>query len=292
MMKSIISIISYLGLIRPENQIKNLILFIPIFFSGELGFQSQNFFDVVKLFVLFIASTSSVYLLNDYFDYEDDIVNPRKINRTSSIKKVSRKSLLKISFGFIFVYLILFYFIDLDQFSKSLSFFYLILFIAYSAFLKQIPFLEMIIIPLGYLLRLYSADYLDPNRTYILIYLVMFCAVFFTILLKRYSELQFSSSYRSVLKYYDSNFLKLLIYINFLVAIAGHSIYTLSPLIFSKYGYWGILSNIIVFIFLTRCLFACLVTRNFEDPMKYFVSDKISMILTIIYFGLFVVNIY
>ena len=108
-MKSIISIISYLGLIRPENQIKNLILFIPIFFSGELDFQSQRFFDVVKLFVLFIACTSSVYLLNDYFDYENDIVNPRKINRTSSRKKVSRKSLLKISFGFISIYLILFY---------------------------------------------------------------------------------------------------------------------------------------------------------------------------------------
>ena len=291
-MKNIIGVISYLGLIRPENQIKNLILFIPIFYSGELDFQSQNFFDVVKLFVLFIACTSSVYLLNDYFDYENDIINPRKINRTSSRKKVSRKSLLRISFGFIFIYLILFYFINLDQFSKSLSFFYLVLFIAYSAFLKHIPLLEMLIIPLGYLLRLYSADYLDPSQSTILIYVIMFCAVFFTILLKRYSELQFSLSYRSVLKYYDTNFLKWLMYINFLVAITGHSIYTLTPLIFSKYGYWGILSNIIVFIFLTRCLVACLVTRDFEDPMKYFVSDKISMILTAIYFGLFMVNIY
>ena len=291
-MKNIISIISYLGLIRPENQIKNLILFVPIFFSGELDFQSQKFFDVVKLFVLFIACTSSVYLLNDYFDYENDIINPRKINRTSSRKKVSRKSLLRVSFGFIFIYLILFYFINLDQFSKSLSFFYLVLFIAYSAFLKHIPFLEMLIIPLGYLLRLYSADYLDPNQSIILIYTVIFCAVFYTIVLKRHSELQFSLSYRSVLKYYDTKFLKWLMYINILVAITGHLIYTLTPLIFSKYGYWGIFSNIIVFIFLTRCLIACLVTRDFEDPMKYFVSDKISMILTAIYFGLFVVNIY
>ena len=291
-MQNIIGVISYLGLIRPENQIKNLILFIPIFFSGDLDFQSQNFFDVVKLFILFIACTSSVYLLNDYFDYENDTVNPRKINRTLSRKRISRKSLLQISIGVIFFYSILFYFINLDQFSKSLSFVYLVLFISYSAFLKHIPFLEMLIIPLGYLLRLYSADYLDPSESNIFIYLVMFCAVFFTILLKRYSELQFSLDYRSVLKHYNTDVLKWLIYINFLVAIIGHSIYTLAPLIFSKYGYWGILSNIIVFVFLTRCLIACLVNKNFEDPMKYFVSDKISMSLTVVYFGLFVINIY
>ena len=230
--------------------------------------------------------------MNDYFDYKNDTVNPRKIKRTLSRKRVSRKSLLQISLGSIFIYSILFYFINLDQFSKSLSFVYLVLFISYSAFLKHIPFLEMLIIPLGYLLRLYSADYLDPSQSNIFIYMVMFCAVFFTILLKRYSELQFSLNYRSVLKYYDTNVLKWLIYINFLVVIAGHLIYTLTPLIFSKYGYWGILSNIVVFIFLARCLIACLVTKNFEDPMKYFVTDKISISLTSIYFGLFVFNIY
>ena len=292
MMKNIIGLISYLGLIRPENQIKNLIVFIPIFFSGDLDFQSQNFFDVVKLFVLFISCTSSVYLLNDYFDYEKDISNPRKKNRIVSRKNVSRKSLLRLSFGSILIYLILFHLINLDQLSKSLSFFYLILFITYSAFLKHIPFLEMLIIPLGYLLRLYSADYLDPSQSIILIYIVMFCAVLFTILLKRYAELQFSLSYRSVLRYYDINVLKWLIYLNFLVAIIGHSIYTLTPVIFLKYGYWGTLSNIIVLIFLTRCLIACLITRSFQDPMKYFVSDKISLILIATYFGLFLIYIY
>ena len=46
MMQNIIGVISYLGLIRPENQIKNLILFIPIFFSGNLDFQLSTTFGI------------------------------------------------------------------------------------------------------------------------------------------------------------------------------------------------------------------------------------------------------
>ena len=62
-------------LLRLHHWIKNLFLFIPIFFAGD-------FFNVEKLiatFIVFIAfgfAASTIYILNDINDVEEDRAHP------------------------------------------------------------------------------------------------------------------------------------------------------------------------------------------------------------------------
>ena len=61
----------FIKLLRPKDWAKNLFLFLPVFFGGEI-------FDIPRLKLLFAAFfafcfvASTVYIINDYRDIEDD----------------------------------------------------------------------------------------------------------------------------------------------------------------------------------------------------------------------------
>ena len=58
-------IIQYIKLIRVKHYIKNLLIFLPLFFSG-LYHNMNNIFICILGFVLFSAVCSIVYVVNDY----------------------------------------------------------------------------------------------------------------------------------------------------------------------------------------------------------------------------------
>ncbi len=66
--------------LRPQQWLKNVLLFLPLLLAHELGdlFKLQQ---VVFAFVAFSACASSVYVLNDLFDLEADRRHPKKRKR-------------------------------------------------------------------------------------------------------------------------------------------------------------------------------------------------------------------
>jgi 4-hydroxybenzoate polyprenyltransferase len=72
--------VAYLKLLRPKDWAKNLFLFIPLFFGRKI-------FDVDLLFHVFLGAiafsfvASSIYIINDYRDREDDRKHPDKCKR-------------------------------------------------------------------------------------------------------------------------------------------------------------------------------------------------------------------
>ena len=57
-------------LIRPHQYIKNLFLFLPLFFAGQLT-DLELFINVCLSFVAFSATASGIYILNDLQDIEN-----------------------------------------------------------------------------------------------------------------------------------------------------------------------------------------------------------------------------
>src|SRR3989344_5254766 len=75
--------------LRPRQWIKNLIVFAPLVFSGEI-FNSAKFFDTAAAFVLFSFLSGAIYIMNDIADRKNDVLHPRKRLRpiTSGILSV------------------------------------------------------------------------------------------------------------------------------------------------------------------------------------------------------------
>ncbi|MCK7555053.1 hypothetical protein MKQ70_08535 [Chitinophaga sedimenti] len=67
----------YLKLLRPAHWAKNAFLFIPLFFAGELT-NVDKIIELIKAFVAFSLIASSIYIINDYRDIENDRKHPKK----------------------------------------------------------------------------------------------------------------------------------------------------------------------------------------------------------------------
>jgi len=70
----------YIKLIRPKDWAKNLFLFLPVFFGGKL-LDIQRLPHLLAGFFAFCFVASTVYIMNDYRDREDDRKHPKKSKR-------------------------------------------------------------------------------------------------------------------------------------------------------------------------------------------------------------------
>ena len=69
-----------LKLIRPHHYVKNLFIFLPIFFAAKIT-DFSLLSDVIIAFISFSLIASSIYTLNDYCDIEQDRQHEKKKNR-------------------------------------------------------------------------------------------------------------------------------------------------------------------------------------------------------------------
>ena len=71
---------SIIKLMRPHQYIKNIFIFLPLFFALQI----TNIDLLTNAFIAFISfslSASAIYALNDYHDIEEDKQHPKKKNR-------------------------------------------------------------------------------------------------------------------------------------------------------------------------------------------------------------------
>lgn len=73
-------IASLLRCMRPWQYTKNLLVFAAVIFAGRLG-DGEAVVRTVEAFILFCMVASSVYLINDVRDVEEDRQHPEKRNR-------------------------------------------------------------------------------------------------------------------------------------------------------------------------------------------------------------------
>ena len=70
----------YVRLIRPKQWYKNLLVFLPLIFSGNIG-NAVAIGQAVLAFASFCALSSATYVINDYADKKKDRLHPEKCNR-------------------------------------------------------------------------------------------------------------------------------------------------------------------------------------------------------------------
>ena len=252
-------------LIRLNHWIKNILVFTPLFFAQEIF--TYKFIDALYSFLVFCFAASSVYIINDIFDIEYDKKHPTKKDRPLASGKISiHKALFVLSFLLILSGVILYFFIPQLVF---VIFSYLVLNILYSAYLKHIIIIDILLISFLYLIRIIAGGV--ATYIYISDWLIL-CTIFislFIIVGKRKSELSHINK-RKVLNFYSVEILNVFLAITASLSILSYSLYTVLVVrSIAVYSIFFVLMGIFRYIFLIYS------SRSSEYPEKVIFSDRI-----------------
>ena len=135
---------------RPRHWIKNLLLFVGLFFSQNILNENLLIKNVIS-FILFCFVTSAVYMFNDVVDIKRDKAHPVKSKRPLASGRISIGSAISVAILIVCITLPLAFLLDIQFGVVTLG--YLILMLLYSCILKNIVILDIIVIALGFIIR-------------------------------------------------------------------------------------------------------------------------------------------
>jgi 4-hydroxybenzoate polyprenyltransferase len=216
--------------IRPKQWAKNIFVFTALVFDRKL-LNLDSFLHTLAGAALFSLVASAVYIFNDIADLEADQQHPTKKNRPIASGIISLPvawgiavSLLAISFPLAYLLSPGFLLILVVYFSLNL---------AYSAKLKHIPLIDVLVLASFYLLRVISGTTLiEVKRFSPWLYVVTSLFALFIGFGKRRAELVLqtgkSTTIRPVLDGYSVELLDQLITIVSGTTIVAYSLYTFS----------------------------------------------------------------
>jgi len=141
---------AYLETLRPRQWIKNLVIFAGLVFDRQL-LQPEPLLRVAAAVILFCLVSGLTYTINDILDVESDRMHPQKKNRPIASGKLSPRKA-----GIFAAALSLFTFPA--AFALSIEFgiiclVYTALMLSYSKWLKKIILIDVMVIALGFVLR-------------------------------------------------------------------------------------------------------------------------------------------
>lgn len=213
-------------LIRVRQWYKNLVVFLPLIFSGLL-FDLNLFILTILAFISLCFISSSNYILNDIIDLKYDSIHPEKKSRPITSGKIS------ISFGIILSILFLAASLFIAYFMSNLFLISIItLFILnqiYSLFLKKEAFIDIIIVATNFVIRAASGVFVIEREISPWLILCPFFLALFLSIGKREAEIQFlkddSHKHKEVLKFYTPEITINLLTISTALLIMSYSLY-------------------------------------------------------------------
>jgi len=263
-----------LALVRPEHWVKNLFLFIPAFFAARLA-EPLILVDAILGFVAFSLIASSVYVLNDLVDAPQDRHHPDKCRRPIASGVIGRSQAL----GILFLLLA-----GGSALAASLNpqlllivLLYFIINVAYSFSLKHIALIDVSLIGLGFLLRVFAGGVVTGVAVSQWLIVLTFLLALILGLAKRRGEYVIMTgghSFRKSLEGYNLPFLDVAMVVCSTVAIVAYLMYCFSPEVTSRMQSDKIFyTAFFVVLGILRYLQLTLVFNKTESPTRALLRD-------------------
>lgn len=196
-----------LHLMRCKHYIKNLLLFIPLFFEKDL-FDLVKIRDVAIGFLSFSMASSFIYIVNDINDVERDRHHPTKCKRPLASGEVSITCACLMAAGCLFLSVVLGV-MPTVNWHYMLIVCYIILNILYSKKLKNIPLIDVAVLVSGFVIRIAYGGLVSSVSVSAWLYMTIIAGAFYLGLGKRRNELKYykNRKTRAVMEYYNYEFL-------------------------------------------------------------------------------------
>ncbi|MBT3176484.1 MAG: UbiA prenyltransferase family protein [Desulfobacula sp.] len=179
---------THIKLIRPNQWIKNLLLFSPLFFSGNL-LSETIFITGLGCFVFCLVSGLG-YIVNDWVDKVNDQFHPEKQNRPFCARTVSGKTALVLSAGLVFLIILISVFSHFPSLFLTYLLAYLLLSLSYSLYFKSIVIFEIFVIATGFVLRVLAGGAVCNVAVSSWLFLTVFFIAMMISIAKRLNELK------------------------------------------------------------------------------------------------------
>lgn len=265
----------YIKLIRMKHYVKNLLIFIPLFFGREI-MKSEKLIQAFGGFICFCLISSAVYIFNDWRDREKDRNHPTKKNRPIASGRVKPRNAIILMLIFIVVAAIISIKIGNVE-SMLLLFLYLGLNIAYSMGLKNWPIIDIVILASGFVMRVVYGGLITDISISKWLYLVITTGSLYMGLGKRRNELKRQKNTREVLKYYNEAFLDKNMYVCVALTDVFYALWTLEMA--NTLISW----TVPIFIVILMCYSLDIEGNSDGDPVEVILKDKILLGLVLVY---------
>jgi 4-hydroxybenzoate polyprenyltransferase len=223
--------------LRPTQWFKNLFVFAALVFSRNLNDLSQGL-SVLGAFGLFCLLSSGTYLINDLFDLRDDRQHPAKSRRPLASGQMRPSTAALMAAVLVPASLILSFLLHPHFGLAALAYFLINL--AYSAYLKQVVILDVMLVAFGFVLRaVASALVIEVEISSWLLICTILIALFLALGKRRHEVMLLadgSSQHRRVLGEYSPYFLDQMIAVVTASTLMSYALYTLSPEVTRKFG--------------------------------------------------------
>lgn len=267
-----------LKLMRPYQWVKNVFVFIPLFFGGQLTEMDQLLNSII-MFVAFCLAASSIYCFNDIIDVEDDRRHYDKAKRPIASGAVSIKEAYVIMFLLIAVSIAILWLFLPEVNALIVVMAYWILQMAYCAILKRQAIVDVTILAFGFVLRIIAGGIAADVTVSKWLVLMTFLLTLFLGFAKRRDDVLLynkdGKSPRYNTRRYNLTFLNQALTICGSVMLVCYIMYTVSPEVMAKFGsHYIYLTSIYVLLGLLRYIQLTVVDEKSGDPTKMLLHDR------------------
>jgi 4-hydroxybenzoate polyprenyltransferase len=290
---------SLLRTLRPDQWIKNLVLFAGLIFAGGLT-DPELIGLAISGFIVFCMLSGAVYVINDMVDLESDRKHPEKRIRPLASGELSMALAATVAVGAAAGGLAWAYSIHMTFGHVSLG--YLLLNVLYSLILRRMVILDVMSIAIGFVLRAAaSVEVLrvaapDTELSPWLLICTFFLALFLGLGKRRAESISLggdAGGHRAALDHYPIVFVDGLIGIVTASTVISYSIYTIWPGTVQKIGSADLVYTIPFVVYgLFRYLFLVLAGDGGAKPSKALTSDTHLAIAVVLWVGVVICVLY
>ena len=270
-------------LLRPHQYIKNLFIFAPLVFSFH--FTLNDFINTSIVFILFSLLASSIYVLNDYMDIEEDKQHPKKKYRPLACGKVSKNTAKVLIITLSSLSLISTYLFNIYLFIVLSIYF--ILNIAYSLKLKHITIVDIFIIATGFVLRLFAGASVIETPLSMWIIIMTFLLALFLAVAKRRDDVLLAFEGKETRKNidgYNLEFVNATMVFMSGVIVVSYILYTVSGEVLNRlHTEYLYLTSFFVILGIMRYMQITFVEENSGSPTKIVLKDRFLQITIVLW---------
>ncbi len=282
-----------INLLRPSHYLKNIFIFLPLFFSGQITLFDKSL-NALIAFIAFSLSASAIYIFNDLKDLKDDKIHPVKKLRPLASGLVDKK--IAIFLMILLICISLGIMITVSKESLVILIIYISLNLVYSLGLKKISILDIIIISTGFVLRLFVGSFAYNVKLEIWIVIMTFLLALFIALGKRRDDaLILKSTKKKMRKSIDGYNLKLIdssMLVLAAIIIVSYIQFSISLETIIKFNEYLYLTTIFVIFGIIRYMQLVFVKNTSGDPVEIILKDKVIQINLLIWLSTFIWIIY
>lgn len=273
----------YLKLMRIHHYIKNLLIFAALACSGQL-FDWRKLKPGLAGFCVFCLVSSAVYTINDIKDAEKDKNHPTKCRRPIAAGQISKRNAI------IFVFVLLgaaaaCSALTANILAAALATLYLMLNLAYSMGLKNMPLIDIAILSAGFFIRVLYGAVITGIEVSDWLYLTVITAALYFALGKRRNERRQldGRDTRRVLKAYPADYLDRSMTMCLTLTNTFYALWCMDTKTISRYGNARLIFTVPMVLFITMKYGLNIESGSDGDPVEVLLHDRSLLVVCALY---------